>query len=69
MPAKTRSPRGSKILSIQERLKAHVEASRQCEWWAKQALEDQAAGRKAAASAAYAKARRYMAKMIALEPK
>ena len=69
MPAKTRSPRARKVLSIQERFKAHLEAHQQCEFWAKKALEHQQAGRTQQALAAYAKAERCLAKMMALEPK
>ena len=69
MPAKTRSPRAPKVLSIQERFKAHLEASERCEWWAKKALEDLQAGRLKAARTAYAKAERYLLKMSELEAK
>jgi hypothetical protein len=67
MPAKKRRlPRALKVLSIQE-LKAHIEASQQCERWARKGIELAEAGRIAEARAAAAKARKFMAKMIALE--
>ena len=67
MPAKkTRLPGALKVLSIQE-LKAHIEASQQCERWARKGIELAEAGRIAEARAAAAKARKFMAKMIALE--
>jgi hypothetical protein len=69
MPAKTRSPRAPKVLSIQQRFKAHLEASEQCEKWAKKGIALAAAGRIAEAKKAEEKARRCMAKMLALEPK
>ena len=69
MPAKTRSPRARKVPTIQERFKAHLEASQQCERWAKKALAHHHAGRAEAAQAAFQKARRYMARMMNLEPK
>jgi hypothetical protein len=69
MPAKTRSPRARKVLSIEERFKAHLQAHERCEFWAKKALEHQRAGRTQEALAAYAKAERCLAKMMALEPK
>jgi hypothetical protein len=52
MPAKTRSPRAPKVLSIQERFKAHLEAAAQCEKWAKKGIELVAAGRIAEAKVA-----------------
>ena len=69
MPAKTRSPRAPKVLSLQERFKAHIEASQKCEWWAKKGIELANAGRIAEAKKAEEKARRCMADMLALEPK
>jgi hypothetical protein len=69
MPARRRSPRAPKVLGIQARFKAHLEASERCEWWANKALEDLNAGRTKAARTAYAKAERYLLKMTELEPK
>ena len=69
MPAKTRSPRAPKVLSIQERLKAYLEASAQCERWARKGIAMAAAGHIAEAKAAEKKARAWMAKMLALEQK
>jgi hypothetical protein len=46
-----------------------MEASAQCEKWAKKGIELVAAGRIAEAKVAEEKARRCMAKMLALEPK
>ena len=69
MPAKTRSPHAPKVLSIQERFKAHLEASAQCERWARKGIAMAAAGRIAEAKAAEKKARAWMAKMLALEAK
>ena len=69
MPAKTRSPRAPKVLTIQERFKAHLEASAQCERWARTGIELVAAGRIAEAKVAQKKERACMAKMLALEPK
>jgi hypothetical protein len=69
MPAKTRSPRAPKVLTIQERFKVHLEASAECEKWARKGIELVAAGRIAAAKVAEEKARRCMAKMLALESK
>ena len=66
MPAKTRVPRALKVLSIKE-LKAHIAASQQCERWARRGIELAEAGRIAEAKAAAAKARKFMAKMLALE--
>jgi hypothetical protein len=69
MPAKKRRlPRALKVLSIQE-LRAHIEASQQCERWARKGIELAEAGHIAEARAAAAKARKFMAKMIALENK
>jgi hypothetical protein len=69
MPAKTKSPRAPKALSIQQRFKAHLEASAQCEVWARKGIALAAAGRIAEAKAAEEKARRCMARMLALEPR
>jgi len=69
MPAKTRSPRAPKVQSIQERFKAHLEASAQCEKWARKGIALAAAGRIAEAKKAEEKARRCMARMLALEPR
>jgi hypothetical protein len=69
MPAKTRSPRKSKVASIQARLRAHVEAAQHCQLWARKSLEHEFAGRTAQALAAKKKARRYMARMMELEGK
>ena len=68
MPAKTRSPRAPKSLNIQERFKAHLEASQECGRWAKKGLKLIAAGRIAEARAAQEKAHWYMARMKELEP-
>jgi hypothetical protein len=57
------------VLSIQARFKAHLEASAQCEKWAKKGIELVAAGRIAEAKVAEEKARLCMAKMLALEPR
>jgi hypothetical protein len=69
MPARRRSPRAPKVLSIQARFKAHLEASTQCEKRARKGIALAAAGRIAEAKKAEEKARFCMAKMLALEPK
>jgi len=56
-------------LTIQERFKAHLEASAECEKWAKRGIELVAAGRITEANAAQKKAQACMARMMALEPK
>ena len=69
MPARRRSPRAPKLQSIQDRLKAHLEASAQCEKWARKGIALAEAGRIAEAKKAEEKALRCMARMLALEPK